>query len=78
MIPITRLVIVIHNVLSIAGFFLFSAIRTAHKQSEQRSEQKASAQEAAVAVIMAMAAMAAKDHVSQGQDTNRFYSGLQF
>jgi hypothetical protein len=70
MIPITRLVIVIHNVLSIAGFFLFSAIRTAHKQSEQRSEQKASAREAAMAV-MTMATMTAKNHVPQGQDTKQ-------
>ena len=43
----------------------------AHEQSEQRSEQKASAQEAAMAVMMAMAAMAAKDHVPQSQDTKQ-------
>ena len=43
----------------------------AHEQSEQRSEQKASAQEAAVAVMMTMAAVATKDHVPQGQNTKQ-------
>ena len=45
----------------------------AHEQSEQRSDQKASAQEAAMVmmVMMAMAVMTAKDHVSQAQDTKQ-------
>ena len=52
----------------------------AHEQSEQRSEQKASAQEAAMAVMMAMAAVATKDHVPQGQDTKQtqHFSFLRF
>ncbi len=58
-----------------------SLIRTAHEQSEQRSEQKASAQEAAVMmVMMAMAAMTAKDHVSksQGSKQTQHFVFLQF
>ena len=44
----------------------------ARKQSEQRSEQKASAQEAAMAMtMMMMAVMSTEDHVPQGQDTKQ-------
>jgi len=47
-------------------------IRTAYKQSEQRSEQDASAQEAAMpTMMMTMAAMATKDHIPQGQDSKQ-------
>jgi len=48
-------------------------IRPAHEQSEQRSEQKASAQEAAMAMPMmtmaTMATTAAENHVPQGHET---------
>ena len=44
----------------------------ARKQSEQRSEQKASAQEAAMAMtMMMMAVMSTEDHVPQGLDTKQ-------
>ena len=44
----------------------------AHEQSEQRSEQKTFAQEAAMAMpMMTMATMATEDHVPQGQDTKQ-------
>ena len=50
-------------------------IRPAGEQSEQRSEQNASAQEAAmVTVVMMMVAMAmtaTEDHVPQGQDSKQ-------
>ena len=59
-------------------------IRTAHEQSEQRSEQKASARESAMMmvmmVMMAMAAMTAKDHVpkSQGSKQTQHFVFLRF
>ena len=46
----------------------------AHKQSEQRSEQDAPAQETAMIMMitmMAMAVMAAKDHPSQYKDSQQ-------
>ena len=46
-------------------------IRTAHEQPEQCSEQKASSREAAMVMMVTMAAMTAKDHVPQGQDTKQ-------
>ena len=57
------------------GLFLLyflRAIRMTYEQSKQRSEQKASAQEAAmVTMMMAMATMAAKDHVPQGKSSKQ-------
>ena len=77
MIPNTRAVIVIHVLYSflsivVLSFILFCTIliRTAGKEPNQRTEQKASAQ-SAMAMMMAMAAMATKDHVPQGQDTKQ-------
>lgn len=77
MIPNASAVIAIHvlySFLSIAVlsiiFFRTVLIRTAGKQPDQRTEQKAFAQ-SAVAMMTAMAAMAAKDHVPQGQDTKQ-------
>jgi hypothetical protein len=50
-------------------------VRTAHKQSEQRSEQDAPAQEAAmmpmIMPVMAVAMMATEDHTAKRQDTKQ-------
>ena len=62
------------NTILVHRLFLLGAIliRAAHEQSEQRSEQKASAQEAAMMIVMmAMAAMAAKDHVSKSKGSKQ-------
>ena len=60
---------------AVGSLFLLAAalIGAIHEQPQQRSKQDASAQEAAMAmvVMMTMAAVATKDHVPKSQDSKQ-------